>query len=482
MPLFLKHLRWISATLLFCAFFVVLSGPPAPAQEINEEFIQEEFVQNDPEKLFNDGQKAHSKGNLRKALELYDAALKAHPKFPEAEYQRGMVLRDLGMPKEAENSLRKAMSLRTNWVLPLIPLSSLLIKKKNYSEAKEVLSKAIDIDSGNIQAYSALTNLLITSKASNSELKSLHKKISEFTETDTVPASVWVSKGILERKLGNLDMAKSSLRNVLRLDPKNPIALAEMVEVNILDGKFKLAIESAKRFVRVYPGSGSAKLLLARAYSSDRNASKALEVIDSIENPGPEVLALRYVLRIDGNKSIKDLEKLLSADENNPSILGRLCILSRSANPQKALDYCKRALNVEKNNIKHAIGYSAALVQLKQYTRAIGILRNLIKLYPENYAIRANLATALFQISRFEEAKSEYRWIIKKKPNLEIAYYFLAISHDRLKEYTEALLNYNRFLQLASAESNKAEIDKVNLRVPILKNQIKNGKGKNKKS
>jgi tetratricopeptide (TPR) repeat protein len=255
-----------------------------------------------------------------------------------------------------------------------------------------------------------------------------------------------------------------------------------MVEVNILDGKFKLAIESAKRLVRVYPGSGSVKLLLAHAYSSDGNASKALEVIDSIENPGPEVLWLRYVLRIEGNKSIKDLEKLLSADENNPSILGRLCILSRSANPQKALDYCKRALNIEKNNIKHAIGYSAALVQLKRYPKAIGILRNLIKLDPENYAIRANLATALFQISRFEEAKSEYRWIIQKKPNLEIAYYFLAISHDRLKEYTEALLNYNRFLQLASAERNKAEIDKVNLRVPVLKNEIKDGKGKKKKS
>src|SRR6185369_11227906 len=64
----------------------------------------------DPIKLFERGQSAHSRGQLEKAIDFYEQALKVKPDFPEAEFQRGSALASLGRLKEAEAALRLAIS------------------------------------------------------------------------------------------------------------------------------------------------------------------------------------------------------------------------------------------------------------------------------------------------------------------------------------------------------------------------------------
>ncbi len=92
----------------------------------------------------------------------------------------------------------------------------------------------------------------------------------------------------------------------------------------------------------------------------------------------------------------------------------------------------------------------------------------------------ANLATALFQLKKYEEAIPEFFWLAEKQPDLPITYYFLAISHDSLGKYMDAMANYQQFLRIADANENKLEIEKVNLRLPGLQKLIKQNKGKDK--
>src|SRR5262245_17275817 len=56
----------------------------------------------DPIKLFERGQAAHSRGELERALDFYEQAIKVRPEFPEAEFQRGSVLVALSRFDEAE--------------------------------------------------------------------------------------------------------------------------------------------------------------------------------------------------------------------------------------------------------------------------------------------------------------------------------------------------------------------------------------------
>jgi Flp pilus assembly protein TadD len=174
------------------------------------------------------------------------------------------------------------------------------------------------------------------------------------------------------------------------------------------------------------------------------------------------------------------LEKALEKNPKDGFVLGKLCSAYRTTAPDKALDYCKRALDVEPSDINHAVGYGAALLQARRYDEAAGLLRRLSLMAPDNATIRANLATALFQGKRYAEAKTEYQWLTSHEPVPPIAYYFLAICHDQLEEFMDAGANYNLFLKYADVSRNQLEIDKVKLRLPILDRQIKQHGGKSK--
>ncbi len=76
----------------------------------------------------------------------------------------------------------------------------------------------------------------------------------------------------------------------------------------------------------------------------------------------------------------------------------------------------------------------------------------------------------------------EYKWIGRARPGLAIVQFFIGTAHDRLGEYDEALAAYEAFLAAADPTVNRLEMEKVNLRLPTLRNQIKRGEGaKNKK-
>ena len=100
---------------------------------------------------------------------------------------------------------------------------------------------------------------------------------------------------------------------------------------------------------------------------------------------------------------------------------------------------------------------------------------------PDNYVARANLATALYEAKRYADAIPEYEWILTAKPEIVVAHYFIATSHDYLGEYPEALVSYEKFLSVADPRTNQLEIDKVKLRLPTLRRQIQLGEGVKKK-
>src|SRR5215217_7443367 len=78
-------------------------------------------------RLFNEGQDAHEKGDLRTAIDLYKKALTILPDFPEAELQKGNAQLSLNQPENAERSFRKAVELRPDWTLALSSLGSALV-------------------------------------------------------------------------------------------------------------------------------------------------------------------------------------------------------------------------------------------------------------------------------------------------------------------------------------------------------------------
>lgn len=431
---------------------------------------------NDPVELFNKGQDAHEKRDYKTALALYEKAIQANPEFPEAEYQKGSVLLLLGNAAKAEAAFLRAAELRPDWALPVVELGGLAIRNKRFIEAKAFLDKSLQLDPKNETSFEFLTELFLQTKVTGAVITELLGKIKQLTALGNASASIWASQAALERTTGDLSSAAKSIARALVINPNSLAARTQQIELLFEQKNFSAALESALFLLKLSPDSPITRMLLARAYVHNGQTDEAKKIVDTLDSKDPDVAALKTSLSVNTENDIAFLEKQLEENEKNVAVLGRLCVVTRKI-PAKALDYCKRAYDLEPTNIGHAIGYGAALVQARQFGPAVTLLSKILQIEPENYAAHANLAAALFELKRFAEAQREYTWITKVKPDLAITYYFLAITHDNLGEYQQALIDYQNFLRLADANLNQLEIDKVNLRLPGLQRQIKEGRG-----
>lgn len=466
-----KFERSPAAVVFGLAFVLFLvAALPAAAQD------EEPTPAVDAVELFQKAQDAHEKGQLKEAVELYDKAIAAVDAFPEAEFQKGTALIALGRRDDAEKAFRKAIETRPDWTLALANLGSLLVGKGSFAEAEKFLKKAVSLDPQNTLAYSALTELRLRTKASPEELKDLLIKLTALTDRAKPTAAAWAARAALEVALGEKAAARASFNKALELDPKNQFALTSKASAMLDEGD----TAGAEAIIRSLDVSSPAAtvFLRARLLHANGKVDEAIALLNSVENPSPDVKALRDKLSLGKSDNAGELEKKLEANPTDAFVLGRLCSLYRTSDPAKALNYCRKASEAEPDNLSHAIGFGAALVQAKMYAEAVELLRKLQTMSPDNMTIRANVAIALFQLKRYPEAKAEYQWIAEKQPSSAVAYYFLGITHDQLMEYPDAMVNYQLFLKYADAEKNKLEIEKVNLRMPTLQKQIKEKKGK----
>jgi len=430
--------------------------------------------------LFNKGQDAHQKGDLKSAIEFYETALKAVPEFPEAQLQRGNALLGLGRFGDAESAFRKAVELRDDWSLAHASLGNALVRLNKYDEAKAVLKKAIELDTDNTPAWVAIADLAIRTKANETELRTIYKRIEYFATSAQPTTAILATKASMEHLLKDDKKASMSADRVLAIDPKNLPMLLLIADNALTSNDFQKANEIIRRIEMIDPNSDDIPLLKVRALVVAGKSSEAINLINATKYPSKELLNIKQQLAVSTETDIPALEKQLESEPRNIVALQKLCSLLRKGEPLRAIEFCRRAADVEPNNIDHAIGFGAALLQAKQYGQATVMFQKLLNLAPDNYTIRANFATALFQQKRYTEAKVHFNWLSEKQPTNAAVYFFLAVSHDELGEYPDAMANYQLFLKYADPKVNQLEIDKVNLRLPPLQRQLDSRKGNNK--
>jgi tetratricopeptide (TPR) repeat protein len=448
------------------------------ALHIGIEAQESEGTEGEAIAFFNKGQDAHEAGDLKTAIEFYQKALKIIPDFPEAELQRGSAYQSLGDLDAAERAFRHAVSLREDWSLALANLGALLVRRNKFDEARPILKKAIAVEAENTPAYVATAILAVNTNAGETELREIYKKISYMSAAAKSVASVWSAKAVLENALGEKKAAAASASRSLELDPRQVSMMAMLASFALDAADVSQAAAQIAKIEKFEPAAPELPLLKIRLLLVQGKNEEALQMIEAVKQPNKDLAELRLQLIAATSNDTATLEKQLEADPRNVSVIGRLCSLYRTKDAVRALDFCRRANEVEPNNIDYAIGYGAALLQAKQYPQAVGLFQKLIVVAPEHFTLRANLATALFQLKRYNEAKVQFQWLIEKQPENVVAFYYLAIAHDELGEFGDAMANYQIFLRKADPKTNQLEIDKVNLRLPVLQRQLDAGKGR----
>jgi tetratricopeptide (TPR) repeat protein len=440
--------------------------------------------QDDPVKLFERGQDAHAKSDFKTAIEFYDAAIRLKPEFPEAEFQRALALLLSNRKDEALQGFKRAVELRPDWAFAYARFGSQLSAYFNDDKnAEPILRKAIELEQDNEEALVALADLRARAGDRNEAL-TLSKRA---TASKDATASTWRKRSFIEIAAGDRMAALASVDKALALSPSNLGARYDRAKLRLDSGDKLGAYEDLRILDQAdYANNLPGALELAQMYARAGRNEDALRVLDALpeeDRNAAEVITLRAELSGGDGSTDEEraaLEKLLEREPKNATLLGRLGAAYRRVDPAKSQDYYSRASQLEPANAKFAIGYAAALIQSRSFPEAITILRRVLSKAPDEYTAHTNLALALFESKDFRGAISEYEWIASARPDVVVTYFFLAIAHDNLQEYPEALDAYEKFLARANPASNKLEIDKVNLRLPVLRDQIKRGQGKRK--
>jgi tetratricopeptide (TPR) repeat protein len=424
---------------------------------------------------------AHANKDFERALELYDEALQLRPDFPEAEFQKAGALVALKRAPEAEKSYRRAMELRPTWPLPPASLGLLLVRTQGRErDAEPLLRRALELDAKNLTAAVALAELRARA-GDAAESVTLWRRAAGLKPDD---ASLWVSLARAEAGAKDTAAALKSFGRAIEVEPGNVAARLGRADLLIASGEKERALEDVRALEALSKSDWKLAVAVANRYGLAGHKEEARRVYESLpaearaSEEGRSLHAALTDARCeDTPESRASLERLVASDPKNVAALACLGRLTRTADPERSLDFYKRAAEAEPRDVDNAVGYAAALVQLRRFPEAAAILRRVVEVAPDKYEARANFAAALYGMKLYNEAVVEYKWINRARPELSVVHFFIATAHDHIGEYEAALEAYETFLSRADARVNQLEIEKVNLRLPSLRNQVKRGEG-----
>ena len=448
----------------------------------------------DAASLFEAGQKAHEAGKLEEAVRLYGEAIARDASLWQAEFQRGLAYLSLNRFQEARASLTRvneqltqfadSPQLRAISVRVQIALGEIALAESKYAEAEKSFRRALELNPQAGRAHAGLAEVFVESNKLNDAIAEAKAALAA-GDDHAVTYSLLGEALALNR---NYDEAMTSFNEALKRQPRDARALRYRAEVFMARRDLPRAIADLQAALAIEKTT-STMLRLAELQHQAKQDTEAANLYQQIlvaepaNNEAREGLAAVLIGSGKAAEAIAELETLIKAQPNQAALRAQLAALYLLTQPEKALEQYVAAAKLEPSQVSHRIGAGAALVKLRHFQEAVGVLRQVLEQPPPDeqaYFAHTNLGTALFELQDYAGASREYLWILnhqKDRKRTAVTLYFLGICFDKLNDYEQALKAYEQFLELAQAD-HQLEIDKVKLRLPSLKQQIKEGKSK----
>ena len=453
------------------------------------------------EERYEAGQNAHEAGDLRRAVELYGEALKLDETLWQAEYQRGMAwfaLKDLASSRASLMKVESRLSPMIDSpegseVRPVLMRVTLTIaqvwkREGKREEAAAAYQRALSWGAAPSQVHLEMAEMAFDGAAWQEAVR-LAKEAISAGQTNASPA--WSILGLALIEAGQEAEGLETLSKAIELNPDQaPLLIRRRADLWLQRKEFARAITDLRDVISKSEDL-EARQRLAWALWQNHDREEALDQyrrVLSKESTNRQARMAVATLLIElerGSEAIGELETLVKAEPNRPDLLAQLADLLVATEPERALTLYLAAIRMEPERVSHRIGLGSALVRLRRMAEAVPVLRQALQMNPSDekiYYAHTNLGTALFELNDFAGALEEFRWILAHQADstrVPVTLYFLAICQDRLEAYQEALETYEQFLQRATT-SNQLEIEKVQLRLPSLRKQIREGKGKRK--
>jgi tetratricopeptide (TPR) repeat protein len=163
-------------------------------------------------------------------------------------------------------------------------------------------------------------------------------------------------------------------------------------------------------------------------------------------------IGLSYYNENDIQKSYIEFQKALELDPKNRDVLNAIGIihLLKFEDPQKAIEYFKKALLIDKNFSEAYNNIGVAFERIGRIDDSINSYKNAISnpMYKNPEKAYNNLGRLYYRLGRYDDAIDAYKGSLRRVDNFYPSYYGLALSYNAKGFYGDASTAMARAIEL----------------------------------
>lgn len=450
---------------------------------------------NDAEVHSNLGVIFQKQKRFNEALIEYQKAEKLNPANINTKINIGTLYQEQKKYNAAISTYDDILKMQPNSTKVMIYKADCLKELKKNDDAVDLYKKVLNIEPKNSEVKAKIFALMKNTMPTEDVLAFLYKNV----QNSPMNSEAYYEFAYELHKADKIDDAITYYNKTIEMDSKKIDAYINLSQAYRQKKNYVEALNTIKKAQLITPNNELVK--------------KQYDVISQEYMANNYNLASNLFQSGEYEKAIEEYKKI--TPETIDSILGIAASYQSLSNNQMAIEYYKKAMELDKKNID--IPYYIAslyatendLVNAKQYLDFVlnkksshqqakellsyitekqtsDLLVNAVNLYdsqkyedaikefdkvvqitPKDANIYYYRALSYDALKNYEKAIADYKLTLKYNPEMTIIYYSLGVDYDALSNYELAKDNYKKYVELAKEDDDykkyaQARIDEIN--------------------
>lgn len=348
-------------------------------------------------------------GELDKALQAAETALREEPSDPSNRLLYAGVLEALGRDAEAEPQYTKLIEEYPGKFDAYVLLSNLYVKQGRFQDSLDLLKRLERIDPSDSLAHYYLGRTYeFMERYPQAEAEYMRVFESDPTLSR---GSVELLRVLLRNKKS--DKAKALCERMLQKDPTNAVARKVLGHVMLGESKLDEALKHLVVLEGLEADASDTRFKIALIQMEKRNYEEAVRELNLVLATKPDHTEARYYLAsiyAGSGRRKEALEELLSIPKGDPMFVKvrtfAAFVLRQDHELKRARDVVAEAREVEPENKSLLLYQVLILRDLKEYRKAESLMREALEREPNDERLLFNLSLVVHERGKEEEALS----------------------------------------------------------------------------
>lgn len=368
-------------------------------------------------------------GELDKALDATNTALKENPADPSVRLLYAGVLEALGRDAEAEPHYKQLIEDFPGKFDAYVLLSNLYVKQRKFEESVQILKKLelVDPSESLVHYYLGRTYEMMDKYP---QAESEYIRVFE-SDPSLTRGSVELLRVLLKNK--KTEKAKALCERMLQKDPSNAVARKVLGHLMLGEAKLDEALKHLVVLEGLEADASDTRFKIALIQMEKRNYEEAIRELSLVLAAKPEHSEARYYLAsiyAGSGKRKEALDELFLLEKGDPMFVKARTfaafILRQDEDLERARKVIAEAREVEPDNKNLLLYYVLLMRDLKEYSEAEDLMREALEREPKDERLLFNLGLVLHERGASEEALTMMEEVVKLNSRNSDALNYLA--------------------------------------------------------